>query len=117
MTGCLYFSTKAAKASRSPCLTRNIKAASGSQPSDIKAQIYQTPTSGQGCARRKTGNGKVSAVVWSRSRAAMNLARSEQKAIELRKLAESAGGDRLLAVVFPLTPALSLGEREKQWQV
>src|SRR6185369_13931239 len=30
MTGCLYFSTNSSKASISPCLTRNIKAASGS---------------------------------------------------------------------------------------
>src|SRR5271156_4538797 len=35
ITGCLYFSTNSAKAPSSPCLTRNIRAASGSISADV----------------------------------------------------------------------------------
>src|SRR5206468_9503496 len=35
ITGCLYLSTNSAKAWPSPCLTRNIRAASGSSSTDI----------------------------------------------------------------------------------
>src|SRR5882724_4524198 len=37
MTDCLYFPTNWAKASLSPCFTRNIRAASGSCSADIRA--------------------------------------------------------------------------------
>src|SRR5258705_7349781 len=42
MIGCLYLSTSMAKAALSPCLTSNIRAASGSRSVDIVANLANT---------------------------------------------------------------------------
>src|SRR6266566_4764601 len=61
MTGRLYLSTNCAKAPLSPCLTRNIKAASGSSSADIMNQFNRHPDGDKVMGKRKiprvvTGN-------------------------------------------------------------
>src|SRR6266567_8157408 len=61
MTGRLYLSTNCAKAPLSPCLTRNIRAASGSSSADIMNQFNRHPDGDKVMGKRKiprvvTGN-------------------------------------------------------------